>query len=143
MKPNERYYNYRFDNGETHQMTPIEAHRYVERKKIKISYGPGYEKGKREKSFDGWGWHDGLLRSFKGPKDYRDYLKANGMVEAAIGDKPTEWKSKKPLWDEDLIRKATGLGLLSATDGKLTEALLNGELDYPDGSTEFDLEEEL
>jgi hypothetical protein len=118
-------------------MTPIEAHKYAHRKKIDITHGPNYIEGKKEKSFDGWGWHDGLLRSFKGPKDYRDYLKANGMVEAGIGDRPTEWKNNKPIWTEDLIRKANSYGM--DIGGVLAEALLKGELDYPDGSMAEDI----
>jgi hypothetical protein len=134
---NKRTYSYKFSNGEAHYMTPIEAHKYAHRKKIDITHGPNYIEGKKEKSFDGWGWHDGLLRSFKGPKDYRDYLKANGMVEAGIGDRPTEWKNNKPIWTEDLIRKANSYGM--DIGGVLAEALLKGELDYPDGSMAEDI----
>ena len=63
------------------------------------------------------------------------------MVEASVGDKPTEGKFDKPVWDEDLIRKANneyGLDI----EGVLAEALLAGELDYPDGSIDDESIEE-
>lgn len=120
-------------------MTPIEAHKYAHRKKINITYGPNYVAGKREKSFDGWGWHDGLQRAFKGPKDYRDYLRANGLVEASINDRPMEEKYNKPVWTPDLIRRMNQEYNMGIED-RLAEALLSGELDYPDGANEsYDL----
>jgi len=130
MDRNKQFYNYRFSNGEAHTMTPIEAHKYAHKLKIDIFQGPNYIEGKREKSFDGFGWHSGLLRSFKGPKDYRDYLKANNMVEAGLNDRPNGEPFKKPLWDEDLIRKANSHGL--DIGSVLAEALLAGHLDYPE-----------
>lgn len=132
---NKRTYLYRFSNGESNYMTPVDAHKYAHRKMIDIIHGPNYIQGKKEKSFDGWGWHDGLLRSFKGPKDYRDYLRANNMVEASIGDKPSEWKNNKPIWTEELIRKCNREYGMEIGDN-LAEALLRGELDYPDASGE-------
>lgn len=136
LNQNERYYNYEFSNGERHTMTPVEAHQYSFRKKIEITNGPGYRKEEKEKSFDGWGWHSGLLMNFRGPNHYRSYLKEHGMVEAGFNDRPTEQKFRKPVWDEKLIKKAFDLGVLNSTDGRLIEALLNGELDWPDGSME-------
>lgn len=138
---NKNFYRYLFSNGESHVMTPIEAHKYKERLKIDIFEGPGYQAARREKAFDGWGWHDSLLVNFRGPNHYRSYLKENGMVEASVGDKPTEGKFDKPVWDEDLIRKANneyGLDI----EGVLAEALLAGELDYPDGSIDDESIEE-
>lgn len=111
-------------------MTPIEAHKYKERLKVDIWQGPGYEKGRREKAFDGFGWHDSLRMSFKGPKHYRDYLKEHGLVEAGIGDRPSEHEYKPPRWDEDLIRLAIREGI--EIGSVLAEALLSGELDFPE-----------
>lgn len=127
---NKNIYNYVFSNGERQAMSPIEAHKYKERLKIDILHGPGYVQGKREKSFDGFGWHSGLLRSFKGPKDYRDYLREHNLVEAGLGDRPSEYVYKKPLWDENIIRKAISEGV--EIGSVLAEALLSGELDFPE-----------
>lgn len=127
---NKNYYNYLFSNQERHTMTPIEAHKYAHKLKIDILEGPGFIKGKREKSFDGWGWHDSLLMSFRGPAHYRAYLREHNMVEASVNDKPMEEKYDKPIWDEDLIRKANSYGL--DIGSVLAEALLKGELDYPE-----------
>lgn len=131
MDRNKSYYNYVFSNGEKHTMTPVEAHKYKERLKIDIMSGPGYIERKREKSFDGFGWHDSLRMSFKGPAHYRSYLKENGLVEAGMNDKPRESEFKKPIWDEDLIRKCNSQYGLDI-GGVLAEALMKGELDYPD-----------
>jgi hypothetical protein len=129
---NKNYYKYIFSNREQHTMTPIEAHQYARRKMIDILQGPGYEKGKREKEFDGFGWHSGLLMSFKGPAHYRQYLKENNMHEASINDRPMlEENYEPPVWNEELLRKAInehGLQIGSV----LAEALLNGELDWPE-----------
>jgi hypothetical protein len=111
-------------------MTPVSAHQYSNRKKIDIIHGPGYVQGKREKSFDGFGFHSSLQRTFKGPKDYRDYLKANNLHEAGLGDRPKEEEYKAPRWDEDLIRLAIREGV--EIGSVLAEALLNGELDFPE-----------
>lgn len=111
-------------------MTPIEAHRYAHKHKIDIFHGPNYIEGKKEKSFDGFGWHSGLLRNFKGPKDYRDYLKANNMVEAGLNDCPQGNEFRPPVWTEELIRKANGYGM--DIGSVLAEALLRGDLDYPE-----------
>lgn len=111
-------------------MTPIEAHKYADKKKIDIFHGPGYVKASREKAFDGFGWHDGLRMNFKGPGHYRSYLKEHGLVEASLGDRPKEHKYEKPLWDEDLIRKCNQMGM--EIGSILAEALLSGELDYPE-----------
>ncbi len=118
-------------------MTPIEAHKYADRLKIDISYGPNYIKGEKQKSFDGWGWHDGLQMTFRGPRHYREYLKENGLVEASINDKPIEDKWDKPIWDEALIRRAINVHGLEI-GSVLAEALISGELDYPeDGMPDF------
>lgn len=128
---NKSYYNYVFSNGEHHTMTPVEAHKYKERLKIDILHGPGYVQGKREKSFDGFGWHDSLQMSFKGPNHYRSYLKEHGMVEASVNDRPTEGKYQKPLWDEEMIRKCINVYKIDI-GSVLAEALMSGELDYPE-----------
>lgn len=131
MSRNNSYYNYVFSNGERHTMTPIDAHRYADKHKIDIWHGPGYIKAKKEKEFDGFGWHDSLQMSFKGPRHYREYLKQNGMVEASVNDKPVEQVAKKPIWDEALIRKCVNEYKIEI-GSVLAEALLSGELDYPE-----------
>ena len=137
MERNKTHYNYVFSNGFRQVMTPIEAHKYADKLKIEILQGPGYIAGKREKSFDGWGWHDSLRMMFRGPANYRQYLRENGLVEAGVNDKPVERVIKKPLWDEELIRKCnTQYGM--DIGGVLAEALLSGELDFPDGSNSED-----
>lgn len=127
----ERYYSYKFSNGEQHYMTPIEAHKYAHKLKIDITHGPNYIKGEKQKSFDGFGWHDSLQMSFKGPRHYREYLKEHGMVEAGINDRPVEQVANKPIWDEGLIRKCINQYGIDIP-GRLAEALLSGELDYPE-----------
>lgn len=130
MDRNKNPYRYRFSNGESHVMTPIEAHKYSDKHKIDILEGPGYIQGRRER-FTGWGWHDSLQRSFKGPKDYRDYLKAHDMVEAGINDCPTEDTFEPPVWTEELVRKAINVHGLEI-GGVMAAALLSGELDFPE-----------
>lgn len=127
---NKNHYQYVFSNGVKQTMTPVEAHQYKERLKVDILHGPGWVKAQREKSFDGYGFHSGLLRSFKGPNDYRTYLKANNLVEAGLGDRPKEHEYKTPKWDEDLIRLAIREGV--EIGSVLAEALLSGELDFPE-----------
>lgn len=137
MDRNKTNYHYEFSNGEKHIMNPLEAHKYSHRRKINILRGPGYIEGRREKSFDGWGWHDSLQRSFRGPKDYRDYLRANGLVEASVKDKPVEQQLDSPVWTEELVRKAInefGIDIGSV----MAEALISGEMDWPDGSSTED-----
>lgn len=127
---NKQYYNYTFSNGERHTMNPVEAHRYKERLKIDIFEGPGYQAQKRQKAFDGFGWHDSLRVNFRGPAHYRTYLKENNLHEAGLGDRPTEHEYKPPRWDEDLIRQMVQNGM--EIGSVLAEALLSGELDYPE-----------
>lgn len=111
-------------------MTPVEAHRYAHKKKINILHGPNYRGGKQERTFKGWGWHDGLLRSFKGPHDYRTYLKANNMIEAGNEGPLIEKEYEPPVWNEEMLRKAAGYGI--EIGSVLAEALLSGELDWPE-----------
>ena len=127
---NKNVYNYVFSNGEKHTMSPLDAHKYANRKKINIFHGPGWEKAKREKSFDGWGMHDSLRVVFRGPAHYRAYLKEHNLVEAGLGDRPKEHEYKPPRWDEDLIRLAIREGV--EIGSVLAEALLKGELDFPE-----------
>lgn len=128
---NKMNFNYRFSNGEQNVMTPIDAHKYAYKHKVDILEGPGFIPGQKAKSFDGFGWHDGLNMSFKGPAHYRSYLREHNMVEASINDKPMEEKYEKPIWDEELIRKANREWGMEIGDN-LAMALMNGELDYPD-----------
>jgi hypothetical protein len=135
---NKNYYNYKFSNGERQTITPIEAHKYAHKHKVDILEGPNYIEGKKEKSFDGFGWHDGLLMSFRGPQHYRTYLKENGLVEAGLNDRPDEKEFKTPLWDEHLIWKAINVYKLNI-GSVLAEALLSGEMSWPeDGMSSTD-----
>ena len=131
MDRNKQFYKYRFSNGETITMTPIEAHKYKHKLMIDILEGPNYVQGERGKKFDGFGWHDGLLRSFKGPKDYRDYLKANNMHEAGLNDCPQNREFEPPVWTEELISKAINYHKIEI-GSVLAEALLKGEIDWPE-----------
>lgn len=128
---NKSHYNYVFSNKERHVMTPVEAHRYSHKHKIDILQGPGYAEGKREKSFDGFGWHDSLRMSFRGPRHYREYLKEHNLVEAGLNDRPSEKDFSKPIWSEELIRKTVNEYSIDI-GSVLAEALLAGELDYPE-----------
>lgn len=128
---NKNHYNYVFSNGVRQKMTPIEAHRYKERLKIDIIEGPNYVQGRREKSFDGFGWHDGLMRTFKGPKDYRDYLKEHDLVEAGLNDRPEDKEFTPPIWTEELIWKAINVHKLQI-GSVMADALLSGSLDWPE-----------
>jgi len=128
---NKNYYNYHFSNGERHTMTPIEAHKYANKLKIDIWEGPGFIKGKKEKGFDGFGWHDSLRMSFRGPRHYREYLKEHNMHEASINDCPMVEEYDPPVWTEELLRKAINHHGVSI-GGVLAEALLKGEIDWPE-----------
>lgn len=130
----DKYYDYVFASAFdqfTETMSPIEAHKFAHKHKLTILRGPNYIKGKKEKEFDGWGWHSSLQRSFKGPADYRQYLKANNMHEVDIGDRPCEGKYEPPVWNEDLIRKAINEYKIPI-GSVMAEALLSGELDFPE-----------
>ena len=130
---NKNHYNYIFSNGERQTMTPVEAHKYADRHKVDIWEGPGYQASERTKSFDGFGWHDGLLRSFKGPRDYRNYLKENNLHEAGLNDCPIDKEFTPPTWTEELIRKAINVHGLEI-GGVMAQALLNGEIKWPEGN---------
>ena len=124
-------YLYFFENGERHHMTPVDAHKYSDRKKIKILKGPNYESGRKRKTFDGWGWHDSLQMSFRGPKHYREYLAQNGLQEWGDSEAPQYNEYSKPVWDEQLIRKAVNdYGLEIGSE--LAKGLLSGEIDFPE-----------
>lgn len=131
MSRDKKHYDYVFENGETHLMTPPEAYKYAYHKKCKIISGPGYENGKKPKAFTGWGWHDSLRRTFKGPNDYRSYLRAHGIEEwGDVHDAPRGGEYKPPLWDDELLRKAAQLDIY--IPGRLAEALKNGEATWPE-----------
>lgn len=131
MDRNKNYYNYIFSNNERHTMTPLEAHNYARKLMIDIWQGPGYVKAQRVKEFDGFGWHDSLRMNFRGPAHYRQYLKENNMHEVDIGDRPCEGKYEPPVWNEDLIRKAINEYKIPI-GSVMAEALLSGELDFPE-----------
>lgn len=140
MDRNKQYYQYVFSNKFIQTMTPTEAHKYANQHKVDILRGPGYTEGKREKSFDGWGWHDSLRMNFKGPGHYRQYLRENGLVEAGIGDKPSEHKYEPPVWTEDLIRRAVNVHGIEI-GSVMAEALMSGELDFPDTGYNSEIDE--
>ncbi len=130
-------YKYRFSNGESHTMTPVEAHGYAHKHKIDIWEGPAYQNGRRER-FTGWGWHAALQRSFKGPNDYKTYLRENNLTEAGNERAPLWQEPEKPIWTEELLRKAVREYGLDISDS-LGDALLRGELDYPEDAHVIDL----
>jgi hypothetical protein len=128
-----KYYRYTFSNGEVHQMTAVEAYRYCFKKKIDIVDGPGYKPGRIKKTFDGYGLHSSLGVVFRGPSHYRQYLKEHNIEELAESDYPQYKEKEKPVWTEELIRKA--INEYNIPIGSiLAEALLSGEVDYPDGT---------
>jgi hypothetical protein len=125
-------YLYRFSNGDGGHMTPVEAHKYAHRHKVEIWEGPNYSEGKPRERFTGWGYHYGLRMVFRGPAHYREYLKANNLIEAGNEKAPLWEEPVKPIWTERLIRKAIneyGMDIGSV----MAEALLSGELDFPEG----------
>ena len=130
---NKNHYDYIFSNNVRQKMTPVEAMKYANRVKVDIWQGPNYIKGETVKKFDGWGWHDGLLMTFRGPAHYRQYLKENNMHEAGRDDCPTEEKFEKPVWNEELLKKACALGV--EIGSVMAGALLSGELDFPEHET--------
>lgn len=125
-----KHYKYTFNNGESHHMTPIEAHKYAHKKILKILKGPNYEAGRKRKTFDGWGWHDSLQMSFRGPKHYRAYLSAHGLEEWGDSEAPQYNEYEKPIWDDDMIRKAVGHGI--EIGSVMAKALKSGEIGFPE-----------
>lgn len=123
-------FHYRFNNGETHFMTAVEAHRYATRKFLKIVSGPGFQDGRRKERFTGWGYHDSLQRTFKGPNDYRTYLRANGLVECGDLSAPQFTEPDPPVWDDEMLKKASDLGIQIGS--VLAEALKSGEVLFPE-----------
>lgn len=131
MIRNKKEYIYVFSNGFSRQMTPVEAHNYAYKHKVDIKSGPNYVEGKRQKSFDGFGWHDSLQMSFRGPRHYREYLRANNIEEAGLNDCPKYTEETPPLWTEELIRKAVNVHGIEI-GSVMAEALLSGELAFPE-----------
>ena len=127
---NKALFDYKFNNGEKHTMTPPEAHKYAERKNLKIISGPGYVEGQRKETYRGWGYHDTLQKTFKGPRDYRDYLRANGLIECGDLSSPQFTKPKPTYWTDETIKLAIGHGI--EIGSVLAEALKKGELDFPE-----------
>lgn len=129
---NKKFYKYVFSDGTITDMTPIDALRYSEKKGAAILKGPNYHKGKQIKKFDGFGWHDTLKMSFRGPKHYREYLKENGIEEWGDSYPPIYNEKSPPLWDDKLIKKAVDAGI--EIGSVLAAALKKGELDFPEVS---------
>jgi DNA-directed RNA polymerase subunit RPC12/RpoP len=63
----------------------------------------------RDSTFTGWGWHDGLNMSFLGPRHYRDYLRANGLVEAGNEAAPVYQESRQEIWDDATLKEAADI----------------------------------
>lgn len=132
MDNSKNLYRYVFSNGESYTMTPVEAHKYKYKKMIDIVSGPNYQSGKQQRTFDGWGYHDSLKRVFKGPNDYRSYLRENNLIEVGNEGPVIQKDYDPPIWNEDLLRKAASYGI--EIGSVMAEALLSGELDYPEGA---------
>lgn len=111
-------------------MTPIEAHRYAHRHKIDVVSGPNYVEGRKQRSFDGWGWHNSLNRFFKGPNDYRTFLRANGMEEWGDADCPQYKEVRPPIWTDETLRMCASHGL--EIGSVMGEALKKGLIDWPE-----------
>ena len=127
---NKNHYKYVFENGEIHHMTPVDAHRYSHRKKIRILKGPNYNGGKQVKTFDGFGWHDGLNMAFRGPKHYRSYLKEHGLEEWGNEKPPVYSEESPPIWDDVLIKKVVDSGI--EVGSVLAKALKEGTVNFPE-----------
>jgi hypothetical protein len=100
---------------------------------IDILEGPNYQSGKPQRSFDGWGYHDSLKMVFKGPAHYREYLRANNLIEAGNEKAPLYKEYEPPIWNEELIRKAINVHGIEI-GSVLAEALLSGETEWPEGN---------
>jgi hypothetical protein len=129
---NKKFYKYIFSDGTNTEMTPIDALRYSERTGAKILKGPNYHKGRQIKKFDGFGWHDTLKMSFKGPKHYREYLKANNIEEWGDSCPPIYSEKSPPIWTDEMIKRAVDAGI--EVGSVLAAALKRGELDFPEVS---------
>jgi len=80
---------------------------------------------KQRKEFDGFGWHDGLNMSFKGPKDYKAYLKRENLIEAG-NEAPPQYKDPEVnLIDDQLLADAAKAGI--KVSGQEAEALKSGK----------------
>lgn len=62
---------------------------------------------------------------------HREYLKEHNMHEASINDCPMVEEYDPPVWTEELLRKAINHHGVSI-GGVLAEALLKGEIDWPE-----------
>ena len=63
----------------------------------------------KDRTFDGWGWHDGLLMNFRGPNHYRAYLKGNGLIEAGNAPPPQHKEETPKFWDDQALRDAANI----------------------------------
>ena len=127
-----KFYKYFFSNGESITMTPIDALRYSQKKMIRILKGPNCSGGRQIKKFDGFGWHDTLKMSFRGPKHYREYLKENHIEEWGNCNPPSYSEESPPLWDDSLIKKTVDAGINIGS--VLADALKKGEVSFPEAS---------
>lgn len=124
-----KVYLYKFENGESYQMTPIDAHKYAHKKKIKIIEGVNYSGGRQKKSFDGWGYHESLKKVFRGPKDYKAYLKKNGIEEWGNENPPKYTEESPPVWDDAMLKRCWELGI--EVSSREADALKKGLVKFP------------
>lgn len=81
----------------------------------------------KDRTFDGWGWHDGLNMFFRGPNHYRSYLKEQGLIEVGNDPFPTQKRANNidEFFSEDLLRETAQI--TGGLDGQLIKALKDTE----------------
>ena len=80
---------------------------------------------RQRKTFDGFGWHDGLNMQFKGPKHYREYLKQEGLIEHGNEGPPQHKEAEAPPIDDETLKEFAKAGL--KVSGREAAALKTGE----------------
>lgn len=103
------YYKYEFSDGEFGWKTPQEAQTYSIENGVEITQD-GYNQSrgtrkKKQKAFDGFGYHDSLKMNFRGPKHYREYLKENGLHESGSSAPPQYKEEKTEFWDDETVKQ--------------------------------------
>jgi hypothetical protein len=82
----------------------------------------------KDKLFDGWGWHDGLSMTFKGPNHYRAYLREQGLIEVGNDPFPKQESTlaEKEFFTDDMLRATAQI--TGGLDGQLVNALKDGDV---------------